>query len=65
MTEEEMNLWEQQIIFYRDHLDIAIEDLCAPIRLTDDQHIIARAFGRSSDIKIVQSRGSGKLLRLG
>ena len=51
---------EEQIIFYRDHLDIAIEDLFAPIRLTRDQHVIARAFGRGDDMKIVQSRGSGK-----
>lgn len=51
---------EEQIIFWKDHLDIAIEDLFPPIRLTQHQHCIARAFGRSSDIKIVQSRGSGK-----
>ena len=51
---------EEQIIFYRDHLDIAIEDLFAPIKLTRDQHIIARTFGSCSDVKIVQSRGSGK-----
>lgn len=51
---------EEQIIFYRDHLDIAIEDLFPPIRLTRDQHVIARAFGRGDDMKIVQSRGSGK-----
>ena len=51
---------EQQILFWRDHLDIAIEELFAPIKLTRDQHVIARAFGRCSDVKIVQSRGSGK-----
>lgn len=55
-----MDLAEEQIIFYRDHLDIAIEDLFPPIRLTRDQHVIARAFGRGDDMKIVQSRGSGK-----
>lgn len=60
MTEEEMRLWEEQIIFYQSHLDIAIEDLAAPIKLTDVQHIIARSFGNSSDIKIVCSRGFGK-----
>lgn len=60
MSEEQMKLWEEQIIFYKDHLDIAIEDLCAPIKLTDVQHVIARNFGRASDIKIVCSRGFGK-----
>ena len=54
------DLAEEQIIFYRDHLDIAIEDLFPPIRLTRDQHVIARAFGHGDDMKIVQSRGSGK-----
>lgn len=51
---------EKQILFWRDHLDIAIEQMFAPIKLTRDQHVIARAFGRGSDVKIVQSRGSGK-----
>lgn len=55
-----LDLAEEQVIFYRDHLDIFIEDAFPPIRLTRDQHIIARAFGRGDDIKIVQSRGSGK-----
>lgn len=55
-----LDLAEEQIIFYRDHLDIAIEDILAPIRLTRDQHVIARAFGRGDDMKVVQSRGSGK-----
>ena len=54
------DLMEEQIMFYRDHLDIAIEDLFPPIHLTRDQHVIARMFGRGDDIKIVQSRGSGK-----
>ena len=54
------DLAEEQIIFYRTHLDIAIEDLFPPIRLTRDQHVIARAFGLGNDMKIVQSRGSGK-----
>lgn len=52
--------WEKQIQFWRDHLDIAIEQMFAPIKLTRDQHVIAREFGRSDDVKIVQSRGSGK-----
>lgn len=59
MTEEEMELWEKQLIFYHDHLDIAVEDLCKPIRLTDVQHVMARAIGRCSDEKVVCSRGFG------
>ena len=51
---------EKQILFWRDHLDVCIEQLFPPVRLTRDQHVIARAFGRGDDIKIVQSRGSGK-----
>ena len=51
---------EKQILFWRDHLDIFIEQCFAPIKLTRDQHVIARAFGRGNDVKIVQSRGSGK-----
>lgn len=55
-----LDIAEEQIIFWRKHLDIAIEDLFPPIRLTRDQHVIARAFGNGDDIKVVQSRGSGK-----
>lgn len=54
------DLAEEQVIFYRDHLDIFIEDAFAPIKLTRDQHVIAREFGQGDDLKIVQSRGSGK-----
>ena len=50
---------EEQIIFWRTHLDIAIEDMFPPIKLTRDQHVLARAFGNGNDIKMVQSRGSG------
>lgn len=59
-TPTNLEAWEKQIIYYRDHLDVFIEDAFPPIRLTRDQHVIARQFGRCSDIKIVQSRGSGK-----
>ena len=41
-------------------LAIFIEDAFAPIKLTRDQHVIARAIGNNDDLKIVQSRGSGK-----
>lgn len=59
-TLQHADQWERQILFWRDHLDIAIEQMFAPIKLTRDQHVIAREFGRCDDVKIVQSRGSGK-----
>lgn len=55
-----MDAAEEQIIWFRDHLDCFIEMAAPPIRLTRDQHVIARCAGRSSDIKVVQSRGAGK-----
>ena len=59
-TPDELDLLEEQIIFYKQHLDIFIEDYFTPIRLTEHQHCISRAFGIGSDLKVVQSRGSGK-----
>lgn len=55
--------WEliaQQVDFYRQHLDIFIEEQFPPIRLTHTQHIIAREFGNCSDMKAICSRGYGK-----
>lgn len=54
------DLAEEQLQFYRDHLDIFIEDAFPPIKLTHTQHIIAREFGRCDDMKTVCSRGYGK-----
>lgn len=51
---------EEQIIFYRTHLDIFIEDAYAPIKLTRDQHVIARQIGNCVDTKATCSRGWGK-----
>lgn len=51
---------EDQISFYRSHLDIFIEDAFRPIKLNRDQHVIARMFGNCDDMAVVQSRGSGK-----
>ena len=60
LTEEQMDLWEQQIIFWRTHLDIAIEDMFPPIKLKRIQHVLARAVGNCSEIREVCSRGIGK-----
>ena len=55
-----LDLLEEQIQFYRDHLDIFIEDAFTPVKLKDCQHIMARAIGRSVESDIVCSRGLGK-----
>ena len=48
------DVMEQQIIFYRSHLDIFIEDTCAPVKLNRDQHVIARCIGNCDDVAIVE-----------
>lgn len=59
------DLMEEQVQFYRDHLDIFIEDQYAPIKFTNTQRIIAREFGLSHDVKVVCSRGYGKTFVMG
>ena len=51
------DVMEDQLSFYRSHLDIFIEDAFAPIKLTRDQHVIARQFGLCEDMAVTQSRG--------
>lgn len=57
---EDWDMMERQVQFYRDHLDIFIEEQFAPIKLTKRQHVIARAFSSGDDMKVVCSRGFGK-----
>lgn len=59
-TIENWALMERQVQFYRDHLDIFIEEQFQPIKLTPTQRVIARQFGRCYDMKAVCSRGYGK-----
>lgn len=54
------DVMEEQIIFYRTHLDIAVEEMFAPIKLTRDQHVIMREFGNCKDTSLCCSRGWGK-----
>jgi len=54
------DLMERQVWFYRDHLDIFIEEQFPPIKLTPSQKIIVRQFGRCDDMSVVCSRGYGK-----
>lgn len=51
---------EEQLMFYRSHLDIFIEDAFPPIKLTRDQHVMMREIGNCVDSKDTCSRGFGK-----
>ena len=54
------DLMEEQVMFYRSHLDIFAEDAYAPIKLTRAQHVILRQLGNCVDSKDTCSRGFGK-----
>ena len=51
---------EEQIIYFRTHLDCYIEQAFAPDKLTPMQHVIARAVGNCSTSAITAPRGYGK-----
>ena len=51
---------EEQIIYYRTHMDMFIEDAFAPVKLTPVQHVIARGVGNATTSAVVASRGYGK-----
>lgn len=51
---------EEQLIFYRTHLDVFVEDAYPPIKLTRDQHVMMRQIGNCIDSKDTCSRGFGK-----
>lgn len=51
---------EEQVIYYRTHMDCFIEDAFAPITLTPAQHVIARGVGNAMTSAIVAPRGYGK-----
>lgn len=59
------DLMEKQVQFYRDHLDIFINEQFAPFKLKKTQQVIARQFGRCDDMKVVCSRGYGKTAIIG
>lgn len=56
---EQWDIWWDQILFWRSHLDIAIEEMFG-VKLKDTQKVVARAIGNGTDIKVVKSRGYGK-----
>ena len=51
---------EEQIIYYRTHMDMYIEDAYKPVKLTPVQHVIARGVGNATTSAIVAPRGYGK-----
>ena len=51
---------EEQIIYYRTHMDMFIEDAFAPVKLTPVQHVIARGIGNATTSAVVAPRGYGK-----
>lgn len=51
---------EEQLMFYRSHLDIFVEDAFPPIKLTRTQHVMLRQMGNCIDSKDTCSRGYGK-----
>ena len=51
---------EKQMIFYRTHLDIFLEDAFPPFKLFRDQHIFVREIGNCIDSNVTCSRGFGK-----
>ena len=54
-----VKLWATQILFWRTHLDVFIEEYFG-IRLKDTQKIVARQFGNCDNLMAVKSRGYGK-----
>ena len=54
------DLVEEQIQFYREHLDIFLEDAFPPTQLTRTQHVMVRQIGNCVDSKDTCSRGYGK-----
>jgi len=51
---------EEQIIYYRTHMDMYVEDAYAPTKLTPVQHVIVRGIGNAVTSAIVAPRGYGK-----
>lgn len=61
-SDEMLDAAEELIIFFRTHLDIAVEVMFAPFKFKPVQKVIARAIGNADDVKIACSRGFGKTI---
>lgn len=51
---------EEQIVYFRTHMDMFIESAFAPVKLTPIQHVIARGIGNATTSAVVAPRGYGK-----
>lgn len=51
---------EDQIVYYRTHMDMYIEAAFSPTKLTPMQHVIARGVGNAMTSVVVAPRGYGK-----
>jgi len=51
---------EEQVIYYRTHMDRFIEDAFSPTKLTPVQKVIARSVGNAMTSAVVAPRGYGK-----
>lgn len=51
---------EKQIIYFRTHMDMFIENAFKPVKLTPVQHVITREIGNSMVSAVVAPRGYGK-----
>ena len=51
---------EKQVIYYRTHMDMYIEQAYKPVKLTPIQHVIAREVGNATTSAVVAPRGYGK-----
>lgn len=56
----DFDLAEEQMIFYRSHLDVFLEDAFAPFKLFPVQKPFIRAIGNCTESDITCSRGFGK-----
>lgn len=51
---------EEQVIYYRTHMDMYIEAAFEPVQLTPVQHVIARGVGNATTSAVIAPRGYGK-----
>jgi len=60
--------WEKQILFWRSHLDIFIEDYFStperPVELKDVQKVVARNCGNCTNVIDIESRSYGKTWKM-
>lgn len=55
---KDFDTWGLQIVYWRTHLDVFINDVLG-IKLKDVQRVVAREIGNCNTCNIVKSRGFG------